>query len=84
MPPFVALLYRDALLPSCSIMRFAPGPSCLRLARRSPGFLFGNVVFRVDLKEVVDDDQEHRCASEEDRKRVELIVGNHFGRAFVM
>ncbi|KAK7193783.1 hypothetical protein PSPO01_00456 [Paraphaeosphaeria sporulosa] len=65
-------------------MRSGSGPSCLSLARRSPGFLFRNVVFRVHLEKVVKNDQEHGSASEEYGERVELVVGNHLGRAFVM
>lgn len=59
-------------------------PSCLHLARRSPRLLLRNVILRIDLEEVVKNDQEHGCASEEDGECVELVVGNHLGRAFVM
>lgn len=41
--------------------------------------LLGDVVFRVDFEEVIEDDEKHGGASEEDCKRVELIVGDHFG-----
>ena len=40
-------------------------------------FLVGKVVFRVDFKEVIQDDEEHSGASEEDCERVELVVGDH-------
>lgn len=36
------------------------------------------VVTRVDLEEMVEDNHEHGCASQEDREGVERTVGDHF------
>lgn len=66
----------------------APAPSrwtslCLDLSCRSFGFLDGGVVFRVDFQEVVEDDEKHSCAPEENGERVQLAVCDHIdgGRA---
>lgn len=52
-----------------------------RLARCSllVRFLGRDVIFRVDLEEVVENDEEHSRTSEEDGERVKLAVGDHFG-----
>jgi hypothetical protein len=41
--------------------------------------LLRGVVFRVDFEEVIEDDEKHGCASEEDRERVKLGVCDHLG-----
>lgn len=42
-------------------------------------FLECGVVFRVDFEEVIEDDEEHGSASEEDGQRIKLGVRNHLG-----
>jgi hypothetical protein len=64
----------------------SPRSSCLILFRLAPGlccrgfrFLGRCVFFRVDFEEVIQDDEHHGGASEEDGERVELAVRYHLG-----
>lgn len=50
---------------------------CLCLSRLGLWLLVNLVVVRVDLEEMVQDDEHHGSTSEEDCERVELVVGNH-------
>lgn len=52
---------------------------CLDLVGCDLWLLEGGVVFRVDFEEVIEDDEKHGSASEEDSQRVELGVCNHLG-----
>lgn len=50
---------------------------CLGLIGCNLWLLFRGVVFRVDLEEVIKNDEEHGRASEEDSERVKLGVCDH-------
>jgi hypothetical protein len=65
----------------CSCHALA-GHSALDLSCEGLGLLCCDVLFRIDFEEMVQDNEDHGGASEEDGEGVELVVGYHLGGAF--